>query len=201
MVIKVKNALLLSDVSSFYSHYKILADEISVNLKCEAEWNSKYRIKEEVVIAGSKYLKSINETYYPVTVVILKDYENPAPYIKMGITRFIFNHRNTYELLCALYKTEAIIVQAKDENMENILKNSDVWNYCMGDYDFKFDVNKFSYKGKLIYLSKASKKYLAEWLLNGNKDNSKRMILCNLRKKFGKDFLADVNRTGGIKDV
>lgn len=57
----------------------------------------------------------------------------------------------------------------------------------------------FFYKGKPIYLTSAHKKYLAEWLLTGNKDNSRRMILCNLRKKFGVDFLADIDRFGQPK--
>ena len=51
----------------------------------------------------------------------------------------------------------------------------------------------------MIYLTDSSKKYLAQWLLNGLKDNSKRMILCNLRKKFGKDFLSDIDRFGQLK--
>ena len=48
----------------------------------------------------------------------------------------------------------------------------------------------------MIYLTNTIKKYLAQWLLNGKKDNSKRMILHNLRKKFGNDFLSDVDRFG-----
>ena len=61
-------------------------------------------------------------------------------------------------------------------------------SFCIGDYDFQFDKNTFRYKGKSIYLCGSQKAYLASWLLNAHKDNSKRMILCNLRKKFGADF-------------
>lgn len=199
MLVKVKKALLLSDVATFSYNYKALAEEIDVELTCESEWSARYRIVEEVVILGSKFLNNIHEAYYPIAVIILREGESPAPYIKKGITKFIFNYKNNYELLCALYKPEATIVHANNSNLESILSSTEVWNYQAGDYNFRFDLNKFIYKGKQIYLSNSSKKYLAEWLLNGNKDNAKRMILCNLRKKFGSEFLADVNRFGELK--
>ena len=56
------------------------------------------------------------------------------------------------------------------------------------------------YKGKAIYVTKAQKRYLADWLLNGHKDNSKRVLLFELRKKFGNDFLREVDRHGQIKE-
>ena len=83
--------------------------------------------------------------------------------------------------------------------MQELLKDCSVWNFQFGDYSFQFDKNKFTYKGKPIYLVDSQKRYLAEWLLNGHKDNSKRMVLCTMRKKFGKDFLADINRFGQLK--
>lgn len=199
MLARVNKALLLSDVPAFYNSYKALAEDIGVELKCEEQWNRQYRVNTDVLIAGSKYLPDINESSYPYLVIILKDGENPFPYIQKGITRFIFNFRNNFELMCALYNPEKIIVHACEKELETVLRTLSVHTYHEGNYDFDFDLNQFSYKGKKIYISKASKMYLAEWLLNGNKDNSKRMVLCNLRKKLGSEFLADVDRFGKLR--
>lgn len=200
MLKKVSRALLLSDVASFVNNYRALASDIGVELVVEEEWSDRYRVPTEIVILGSKYLKDLNKAYYPEAVLILKEGESPAPYIKEGITRFIFNYKNNYELTCAFYKPEAVIIHASTSKFIDIIKNCDVQNYQFAEYDFKFDRNKFSYNGKPIYLTDSAKSYLAEWLLNGHKDNKKRMILCNLRKKFGAAFLANVDRFGQIKE-
>ena len=62
----------------------------------------------------------------------------------------------------------------------------------------------FAYKMDIVSgyefgVGDSAKRYLAEWLLNGHKDNKKRMILCNLRKRFGADFLINVDRFGQLK--
>ena len=199
MLQKVSKALLISDVASFYNNYSALAEDIGVTLSVEPDWNSKYRVAADVVILGSKNIEKLNKAYYPKAVLILKEGESPAPFIKMGITRFIFNYKNKYELLTALFRVEPVIIHAADSDYDEIVKSSDVLSFCYGDYDFRFDKSQFRYKGKMIYLTDSSKKYLAQWLLNGIKDNSKRMILCNLRKKFGEDFLSDIDRFGQLK--
>lgn len=199
MMHKVSKALLISDVASFYENYEALSEDIGVNLQVESEWNARYRVNADVIILGSKNLESLNKTYYPMTVLILKEGESPAPYIKMGITRFIFNYKNKFELLTALFRPDPVIIHDADSEYIDIVKTSDVMSFCCGNYNFRFDKSQFKYKGKVIYLTDSSKKYLAQWLLNGHKDNSKRMILCNLRKKFGKDFLSDIDRFGQIK--
>ena len=101
--------------------------------------------------------------------------------------------------MTALFRPDPIIMHVADSDYDEIIKTSEVVDFCYGDYDFRFDKSQFKYKGKMIYLTDSSKKYLAQWLLNGLKDNSKRMILCNLRKKFGKDFLSDIDRFGQLK--
>lgn len=200
MLEKIKRALLLSDVPSFSENYKSLADDVEVELTVEQEWNVKYRVTSDVVICGSKYLESVNHVYYSEVVLILKEGENPASYIKEGITRFIFNYKNNYELLCAFYKPEKIVLHSSSNDLRLLIKDCNILNFQAGDYDFKFDKNRFSYKGRAIYLSDSAKQYLAEWLLNSNKDNRKRMILCSLRKKLGKDFLKDVDRFGQLRE-
>ena len=200
MLKKVSKALLLSDVPSFADNYKALASDVGVELSVEKEWNDKYRVSSDIVILGSKFLKNLNKAYYSETVLILKEGESPSSYIKEGITRFIFNYKNNYELLCAFYKPEAVIIHASAGELTDIIKECNIRSYQFAEYDFRFDKNKFFYKGKPVYLPESAKRYLAEWLLNGHKDNKKRMILCNLRKRFGADFLINVDRFGQLKE-
>lgn len=200
MLVKCKTALLLSDVESFSKAYEMIAEEIDVELKVESDWSERYRLTEDIVILGSKYLDKLNPMYYPNAVLILKSGENPYFFMQKGIARFIFDYQNKYELFTALFKAEPITVHSAHLPLEEIIKDSSVWNFTYGDYDFKFDKDKYFYKGKQLYLANAQKRYLAEWLLNGHKDNSKRMILCIMRKKFGQDFLADIDRFGRFKE-
>ncbi len=200
MLVKCKTALLLSDVPSFTDMYRQLAEETDVNLSVESEWSDKYRVSQDVVILGSKYLDSLNSMYYPNAVLILKSSERPYPFIQKGITRFIFDHQNADELFMALFRAEVVTVHTRNILLEDILKDCAVWNFSMGDYDFKFDKDRYFYKGKPVYLTSSQKRYLAEWLLCGHKDNSKRMLLCNLRKKFGEDFLRNIDRFGISKE-
>lgn len=200
MLKKCSSALLLSDVPSFTRLYQQIADEADVKLIVESEWSDKYRVVQDVVILGSKYLDCLNDSYYQSAVLILKSGENPYPYMQKGISRFIFDHQNQYELFTALFRLEPVTVHANNMSLTDILKESKTWNFCYGDYDFKFDKDRYWYKGKPIYLGNSQKRYLAEWLLNGHKDNRKRMLLCDLRKKFGADFLKNVDRFGEIKE-
>ena len=200
MLIKCNSALLLTDVSSFAGMYKGIAKEASVQLKVEEDWSKSYRINQDVVIAGSKYLDKINEAYISKTVLILRSDESPASFVAKGIERFIFDYQNAQELCLAFYRPDKVIVHTKDAELTDLIKTATTNCYQFGDYDFQFDKNSFKYKGKGIYLCKSQQKYLAEWLLYGNKDNKKRSILCALRKKFGQDFLKDVDRHGVLKE-
>lgn len=198
MLEKCKTVLLLSDVPSFCQSYTSLAESVGVKIISEESWNKIYRIDQGVVITKSDYLEQINPAYYPKVVLILKKDESPAKFIKMGIERFIFNFENRYELLTALFRFVPKLVQSKSKDLKDIVTDSGIAMYCEGDYDFRFDRDLYKYKNKPIYLCESQKKFLAQWLLGGHKDNKKRMTLCNLRKKFGEDFLKDVNRFGQI---
>lgn len=200
MLMKSTSVLLLSDVPSFVSRYRKLAVSKGVRLKNEADWNENYRVKEEVVIMGSKYLPKLNKAYYPKAVIILKSSESPEPYVSEGITRFIFDFQNADELVLALYHSEAVKVQTSSMAVKDIIKEYGITSFEKGEYSFKFDKDVFSYKGRKIYLCKSQKEYLASWLLAGVKDNERRIVLFNLRKKFGKDFLSNVDRLGQLKE-
>lgn len=200
MLIKCNSALLLTDVPSFASMYKDIAKDALVQLKVEEDWSKSYRISQDVVIAGSKYLDKINEAYISKTVLILRSDESPASFVDKGIERFIFDYQNAQELCMAFYRPDKVIVHTNNVELTDLIKTSTTNCYQFGDYDFQFDKNSFKYKGKGIYLCKSQQKYLAEWLLYGNKDNKKRTILFVLRKKFGQDFLKDVDRHGVLKE-
>lgn len=200
MLIKCKSALLLSDVENFGKTYRMIAEEADVEFRVESEWSERYRLTQEVVILGSKFLNKLNSMYYPNAVLILKSGENPYPFMKKGITRFIFDYQNKYELFTALFRVEPVMIPSGQLSLEEIIKGSSVQNFTYGDYDFKFGKDRYFYKGKQLYLANAQKRYLAEWLLNGHKDNSKRMMLCLMRKKFGQSFLTDIDRFGRVKE-
>lgn len=199
MLEKCKKVLLISDVKAFSEMYKNLALDIGVELEVSECWNQMYRLNADIVILGSKHLEELNVSYYASAVLILKEGESPAPYMKLGISRFIFDYTNKYELLVGLCKNEKIVVHSNTKDLKTIIKDSGTYSYCFGDYDFHFDTNRYNYKGKAIYLSEANKRYLAEWLLNGSKDNKKRMSLANMRKRFGSDFLRDIDRFGQMR--
>lgn len=197
---KVARAMLLTDIPSFAERYASLARQNNVSLSVEKEWKVIYRVSSEVIICGSKYLDKINRAYYSMVVLILKASETPEDFISLGITRFIFDFMSDKELAFAFYVNDKILLHTTDKDLETLLKDSSTTWFCLGDYDFKFDKNIFKYKGKPLYFAESQKRYLAEWLLHGHKDNAKRMVLCNLRKKFGSDFLSNIDRFGRIKE-
>lgn len=200
MLEKCSTALLITDVDSFSEMYCQLAEDIGVNLRIERTWSTMYRSDEDIIILGSKYLDKLNKAYFTKAVLILKENESPAQYIKSGIERFVFDYTNKYELILAFFKKEALVIHSSSDDLRKIIKDSGLTSFCAGDYDFKFDLNHYKYRGKPIYLVDSQKRYLAEWLLNGYKDNRKRMLLCNMRKRFGADFLKDIDRFGQFKE-
>lgn len=200
MLEKCMTALLITDVESFADTYCQLAQDIGVKLRVESQWSNIYRSDEDVIILGTKYLEKLNKAYLAKAVVILRSGESPAKYIKNGIERFIFDYTNQYELILALFRKETLVIHSSSDDLRKIVKDSGLTSFCLGDYDFKFDLNHYKYRGKPIYLVDSQKRYLAEWLLNGYKDNRKRMLLCNMRKRFGAEFLKDIDRFGQLKE-
>ena len=126
----------------------------------------------EVILCDGKNLSKINHSNYDKVVLILNN-ESPVTYIKEGITRFIFDFDNIYELCVAMYT---------DRPSETIYDSNDCY--------FDFNRNNFLYKGEKIFISKSQSEVLKSVLINGEKKSSSyRAIVCRLRKKFGKEFL------------
>lgn len=126
----------------------------------------------EVILCDGKNLSKISHTSYDKVVLILNN-ESPVTYIKEGITRFIFDFDNIYELCVAMYT---------DRTSSTIYDNKDCY--------FDFTSNNFLYKGEKLFISKSQREVLKSVLINGEKKSSSyRTIVCRLRKKFGKEFL------------
>lgn len=127
----------------------------------------------EVILCDGKNLSKISHNNYDKVVLILNN-ESPVTYIKEGITRFIFDFDNMYELCVAMYT---------DRPSTTIYDNNDCY--------FDFNKNNFLYKGEKIFISKSQREVLKSVLINGEKKSSSyRTIVYRLRKKFGKEFLA-----------
>lgn len=126
----------------------------------------------EVILCDGKNLSKISHNNYDKVVLILNN-ESPVTYIKEGITRFIFDFDNIYELCVAMYTDRPYSII-----------------YDSNDCYFDFNKNNFLYKGEKIFISKSQREVLKSVLINGEKKSSSyRAIVCRLRKKFGKEFL------------
>ena len=199
MLKKCNSVLLLTEVDSFASMYKQLAEELEVDISVESDWNLRYRLSADVIILGSKYLEKVHPDYYSKAVIILKEDEKPISFIKKGITKFIFNYHDLRELALALFYQEPVYVNVSSRDLQDVVASYSAKTFSISFYEFDFVTDTYRYKGKPIYLSKSQKRYLADWLLGGRKDNKKRQYLFTLRKKFGEEFLADVDRHGKLK--
>lgn len=190
------SALLLSGVPHFVSHISEIAKDVGVELEVSDEWNINYRLNCEVIVCGSKYLPLIDSVNYSKVRLILKTNETVSEFVEMGITHFIFDYNNTKEVAFAFFTDE---ISSDTDTVYNIMTSSGKTCFTNDRYDFNFKMAKFKYCGVGIYLRESEKLYLADWLLLGHKDNSKRVLLCRLRKKFGKAFMQDVDRFGQYK--
>lgn len=191
------SAFLLTNSLSIEKEYRTIAKACEVDLVVENDWNERYRIVQDCIITDSTLLSKINKSYYNNVSLVLKDKETFLPY-RDKISHFIFNSEDARELMFAfLIKPAKIDKQLFGIN--EIIEKANTTVYKHGDYDFQFEKDRFLYKGRAIYLTLAQKKFLAEWLLNGKKDNTKRMYICTMRKGMGKAFLSDIDIVGTYK--
>lgn len=195
MLRKCSSVMLITDVESYSDFFQEICDKADIKLHSVFMWNSNYRLKEDLIFCGSKFLCDISESYYPYTVVILKPEEDFKPLIEMGIRKFIFTFNNVNEILYSFLTENKV----ENDSLHDLLKEVENKKFVTDKYSFDFESNRFLYNGYGIYLRKAEKLYLAKWLLLKKKDNSKRNILYNIRHRLDGEFLKDINRFGEVK--
>lgn len=193
--------LLLSGVPHFIQYVSEVARDAEIKVNANEEWNLNYRINEDIVLCGSKFLSCINVEDYDKVRLLLKTDEKVAKFIKMGITHFIFDYNNVRELAFSFFVEEEKLDADDKACVSKLLSRIETKRFNQGSYDFDFDRDSFKYEGVGIYLRPSEKVYLAQWLLLHKKDNSKRVTLYRLRKKFGSSFLADVDKYGKFKET
>ena len=191
------SVLLLCTDDPLIERYKALGTDLSIVIRSERHWHNTFRVSEDNIVCEPAFLPLVNEKFYDRVTLLLIG-KTPAPYIKMGIEHFVFDRDNDFELICSMFTSRKIVTR-KAKSFE-ILNYCDNKVFCTLDYKFDFERGVFKYKEKPIYLADHEKKFLVEWLLMGHKDNAKRMMLCNMRKRYGSDFLKEINRYGKIKE-
>ena len=129
----------------------------------------------------------VNPALYPKTVMLVDEQEDITQFLTAGVSRFITHMYDDIQFLQAMY----VEYEAKKDRKRFTV------DYVEGDYEFYFTHNTFFYKGEGIYLLPSEKKYLYDWLVFKEKDNTKRIYLYNIRKRLGdKSFLKNINKYG-----
>lgn len=192
-------ALVLTTVPSFSKYISDIANDLNVEIETTDVWNINYRLNADIIICGSKYIPYINVMNFDKVRLLLRTDETVSEFIEMGITHFIFDYNNIREVSFCFFVNEKE-KQSDEMTVSDITYKTKIAHLVKGKYDFNFGTNSFKYNGIGIYLRDSEKLYLAKWLLLGKKDNDKRVLLFKMRKKFGKDFMSDVDRLGKIKE-
>ena len=184
---KCSSIMLLTENPDYASFVEKVAKEYDVGFTTETTWRLSRKLTQDLILCSGKWVERISNLNYSRVVVILKSNESPLPYLKVGISSFIFGYKEVNQFEYIFNKKFELPVKAKEEGV-----------FIEGDYRFDFSRDDFIYKGRSIYVSRAEKEYLSIWLLSGMKDNTKRYHLWNMRKRFGKEFLKEVSRTGEL---
>lgn len=195
MLKKCSSVLLLTEDEELYKKVYSVTSACDIELEWEREWYGAYRVTSDVVICDTEFASSLNASYYDKAVLVLG--EGKVFDYREKFRRFIFNRENEQELMYSMLIIPSDIKQK--ESSEEVIKAAGVQVFRQAQYDFNFNYGVFKYNGKSIYLSERERKYLAEWLLMKHKDNSRRVVIYALRKRFGKDFLSDIDRHGNYK--
>ena len=195
MLISNKTALLLSKDTDFISRYETVAQMCNVELTVRSEWNERYRISQDVIIAEGE-LASLVASEYKNRLVLV--FSGSIAEMRAKADRFIFNKENLQELIYAFLKIDNSVKVKDTRSVTSIVIASGRSIFKESDYDFDFASSVYKYKGIEIYVSEAQRVLLAKWLLLGEKNHCLSSQLYLMRKKFGKDFLSDINKYGEL---
>jgi len=92
-------------------------------------------------------------------------------------------------------KRKTAIAELEGLAIDAALEDKDVWQ--QGEYKFLFAARKYCWKGKEVYLTSGEQLYLFKWLvLKDGTGKYCKFYLCNMRRRLGKEFLADVGLDG-----
>jgi hypothetical protein len=183
-------------VSSFVNYVTEIANDIDTEIEVAHTWSINYRVNADVIICGSKYIDCIGKEDYGKVRLVLKKEETVMAFIRKGITHFIFDYTDKREVAFSMFIDKDDKLKEDKVSLSDIISEAHVSLFHNDRYYFNFTSGTFKYQDVGIYLRKSEKEYLAKWVLMGNKDNSKRILLCKMRKRFGKDFMKDVDRKG-----
>lgn len=195
-----RSFLLLTEDKRLQNVYEAVARNSEIRIKIMEKWDVMNRSTEDVIICDSYFADMLNEDYWFKTVVVLKQGESFVPYRKR-FDRFVFDRENKNEIAYSLVKIKLDVKREVAEltTVGSIINECGTSVYSCGDYFFDFGNGVYKYKGNGIYLTEGNKIALAKWLLLHKKNSSTRTQAYQMRRKFGNDFLLDVNIKGGIK--
>lgn len=188
MLRKCSNVLLITGDDSFAKVVEDVAFELEVDIQRETEWSVNFKCLKDVIICDSDKSDCIREEYRKLAVVVLGEGESLSHYTAT-FDRYIFDRTDRREIALAFMYSGRGRVSPKGIIKEGLWQSD--------EYTFFFGRNVYRYRGNDIYLRDSEIRWLYGWLMEGNKDDSKRMYLTNMRRRFGKDFLADIGRKGG----
>ena len=195
MLVSNSTALLLTKDEDFINKYKTVAQMCDVTLTVQSEWNKNYRVTQDVIIAEAEFASLIADTYRSKLVLV---FTGSIADMRTKADRFIFNKENLQELIYAFLKIDNSVKVKDTRSVTSIVLSSGRSSFKEADYDFDFASSVYKYKGKEIYVSEAQRVLLAKWLLLGERNHCLSAQLYLMRKKFGKDFLSNINKYGEV---
>jgi len=195
-----KSFILVTEDKRLQNVYEAVARSSEIKIKIMEKWDLLNRSTEDLIICDSYFADFMNEDYWFKTVVVLKQGESFVPY-RQRFDRFVFDRENKNEIAYSLVKIKLDVKREVAEltTVGSIISECGTSVYTNGDYFFDFGNGVYKYKGKGIYLTEGNKIALARWLLLHKKNSNTRTQAYQMRKKFGSDFLMDINIKGGIK--
>jgi hypothetical protein len=173
MRVKASTALVLSEDEELMKAIMSVCPDIDTDFETTADNIANY----EVILSETKYLKHLTDIRDKV--VVLSPGAKIERYLAAGYSAFVFNRADKNELLSAFY-----IIGAK--------KASEIVEAFGLSMDFTNHV--FLLLGVEVYITKSEEGYLQRRFVEkkGSTVSTDRVLLCRMRKRFGKEFLSSV---------
>lgn len=123
-----------------------------------------------------------------------KIFDTPEPGMCEAVMAMLKPYESLYGYTVVVQIRDPITTRKKKTSAKKELKtmirlSQDVWE--QGEYRFLFKEREYYWKGVKIDLTAGEALYLYWWLVRGEQDPKQRYFLRNLRRRFGKEFLAE----------